>query len=271
MRSFNVVTGLPRSGSTLLCNVLNQNPDFWASSTSPVPMMVAALSNVISHSDEIRGLLERDDNTTARCTATAKAVVDAWYQDEDRHVFDKSRGWTFHALLLREMFPQAKIIATVRDLRNVFGSVEKQHRKNPIFDQGGNPNEKTILSRADSMLSPDGFIGQCVVGVMDLAARMPEAVHVVVYEKLASDPRHELRRLYEFLELEWFEHDLDNVENVATDADGLWLNKFPHSGHGQITPTDPDEWKNYVQEDLGGLIFDRWPDYNTRFGYRRAG
>ena len=40
MKNFNIITGMPRSGSTLLCNILSQNPAFHAGATSPLPEMV---------------------------------------------------------------------------------------------------------------------------------------------------------------------------------------------------------------------------------------
>ena len=60
MESFNVVCGLPRSGSTLLCNLLNQNPEVYASSTSIVPVILGSTSNIISNSPEFKSLLIRN-------------------------------------------------------------------------------------------------------------------------------------------------------------------------------------------------------------------
>jgi len=268
MRSFNVVTGMPRSGSTLLCNILNQNAEVYAGSTSPLPELLSTFVNIFSNSSEIQTYLIRDfDSTNSRLTSIVRAVVEEWYSGEERSVFDKSRGWTFNALLLTELFPKAKIIAVVRDLRSIFGSVEKQHRKTPIFDTASNPIEKTVLARADKMLGPDGIIGQSAVGMEDVMARLSERVFVVQYEAFTLDPKAKLLELYDFLGCDQFQHNFDNVKNTAEDVDALYLNKFPHEGSGKVTKADRNEWKKYLTPELGGMIHQRYPQYNALFGY----
>ena len=269
MKGFNVITGLPRSGSTLLCNVLNQNPEFYASSTSPLPEIMALLVNKFSTSPEIQANLVNDSaGTTARCNGILTATIEAWYAEhQDKIVFDKSRGWSFNSLLLDQLFEDAKIIVTVRDLRGVFGSVEKQHRKTPTFDSAQNPVDKTIFARADAMFAPNGMIGQCAVGVEDLVRRFGDRVYVLNFEAFTIDPATKLKEIYNFLEIPYFTHDFDDVKNTAQDVDALYLNKFPHEGSGKVTPADRQEWQQYVSPDLGRLIQGRYPAYNEFCGY----
>ena len=110
---FHFISGLPRSGSTLLAAILSQNPRFRAGMTSPladimgVVMAEASTKNDFSFdvSDEqrvgmLRGLPE---NFYA---AQADAGV----------VFDTSRLWCSRMQLLDTLFPEAKVIACVRPL-----------------------------------------------------------------------------------------------------------------------------------------------------------
>lgn len=266
---FNVLTGLPRSGSTLICNLLNQNPKFFASSTSCVPQLVNSLSFNWSNSPEIKGMLATDtEGTNKRMRHTARSMVEAWYAQEGKEVvFDKSRAWASSSLLLQDVFPEAKIIVTIRDLRNVFASVEKQHRKNPMLDEANNLVEKTIYNRADRMFGPEGLIGAPILGIEDLARRRPNGVIYVMYEAFSQNPQVAMDRIYQELGEEPFRHDFDNVVNVATDPDALYLNKYPHKGEGKIEPCDPDEWKKYLSPDLGSTIMTRFADFNRFFGY----
>ncbi len=269
MKKFNVITGIPRSGSTLLCNILNQNPEFYAGSTSPLPQLVSTLVNSMSNSDEVKAALSREPEfTPKRLDDMTRSMVECWYQDKDGVVFDKSRGWSFNALLLEKLFPEVKIITCVRDLRSVFGSVEKQHRKNPVLDPAASPNAKTLLSRADTMMAPEGIIGQCVLGTNDLMARMSARTFVVHYEAFTMDPRTKMQELYTFLGEPYFDHDFDNVQNTSEDMDALYLDKFPHEGHGKVTPTNRHEWTDYVNPELGQMIYQRYPNYNSSFGYQ---
>jgi len=271
MNNIHFITGIPRSGSTLLCNILNQNPAFYASSTSPLPAIVQSMVSIFSTSQEIQAAMIRDEKgTEVVLNAMVKNVIHTWYWSKSKEniIFDKSRGWSFNSLLIAKIFPDAKIIACVRDLRGVFGSVEKQHAKNPVIDRAENPNGKTVLNRAEQMLSPDGFIGQCVIGTNDVVARMPKRVFTVNYESFTRTPESTMRELYEFLELDYYAHDFENVENVAEDIDGLYHNKFPHVGSGKVTPCNRNEWQEFLPDDLGKAIFQRYPDYNKNFGYQ---
>ena len=267
---FHVVTGLPRSGSTLLCNVLNQNPKFYASSTSPLPAFLNTLVHTWSNSVEVKGLLDKQpEETEERLKATAKGLIDNWYasfRNEDV-IFDKSRAWSASSLLLKKVYPEAKIIVCVRNLVNVFASVEKQHRRNPLLDDATSPIEKTVYSRADGMFSPDGLIGAPIIGIEDLIRRAPDGVIYVQYESFSREPAMIMERLYTELEEEVYDHDFDNVKNVAEDPDGFYLHKYPHKGEGKISPCNLEEWKDYISVDLAMTIKNRFPDYNNFFGY----
>lgn len=270
MKSFHVITGLPRSGSTLLCNILNQNPRFHASSTSVICQTLATISTLWSNSAEIKSDLVREpERTEIRMKSAMHALVKDWYSLDDgaEIVFDKSRGWGHSCLLLKHLFPEAKIITMVRDPRAVFGSVEKQHRKNPILDHATNAQEKEIYNRADQMMSKDGIIGGPITGVMDLSRRKLDGTLFIQFENLVKNPGHVMRQLYIDLDEEPFEHDFEDVKNTATDVDALYLNKFPHEGSGKVQGPDPDEWREFVAPDLASQIMQVYPQYNQTFGY----
>lgn len=266
----NVITGLPRSGSTLLCNIINQNDRFWATSTSNLPQMINAITHTWSDSVEVKNLLEKHkEETEKKMYDSVVAFIEKWHGIEGKEIiFDKSRGWSSNNLMLKYLYPDAKIIVLVRDLRNVFSSIEKQHQKNPLLDEAQTPIAKTLYDRADKMFGPEGIIGSCIVGVEDLIRREPEGVVFVKYETLSSDPSKVMKKLYEDMGEEFFGHDFRNVKNTAIDCDGHYLHKYPHKGEGEIKPGDPDEWKKYVSDDIGEIIMERFPDYNKFFGYR---
>jgi len=267
VKSFHVICGLPRSGSTLLCNVLNQNPRFFASSTSILPQTLAQLSALWSNSPEIKADLARDaKGTEKRLNDAVKALIGAWYKGRGV-VFDKSRGWAHNALPLKKLYPEARIIVTVRDLRSIFASIEKHHAANPLLDHAANPQEKEIYTRADQMFSPQGMIGLTVGGVMDLMRRKPPGLFVVQYETFAENPDMIMDRLYAEIGEPRCEHDFAKVENTATDLDALYLNKFPHEGSGRVEAVDRDEWRRHVPQDVAGAIMQTHAGFNQAFGY----
>jgi sulfotransferase len=48
MKSYYFISGLPRSGSTLLSGILKQNPDFYADIASPVQGLTGTSIDVIT-------------------------------------------------------------------------------------------------------------------------------------------------------------------------------------------------------------------------------
>lgn len=264
----NVITGLPRSGSTLLCNILNQNPRFWASSTSTLAVLCANLISTWSTSAEVKGDLQQDrDETEQRLMRSLKVFCEAWHKDrKEKIIFDKSRPWMHHLLPLRQVFPESKVIVCVRDLRDVFASVEKQHLKNPILDDARNPQAKTLHGRADTMFSPDGFIGSPLNGLSDVIRRR-QSVYWFKYETFVERPKATMKELYEYLEEKEFDHDFENIENTATDPDAFYLNKFPHEGNGRVEVQSPNGWKEFLSNDIAAAIMTKFPEYNQFFHY----
>jgi sulfotransferase len=95
VRAFHAIAGLPRSGSTLLCNLLSQNPAFYAArSTSPLPVLTATISEWFSASIEFKSDLHADPvEAQQRQRLVMQSVLTSWYIRRGAEVvFDKSRG-----------------------------------------------------------------------------------------------------------------------------------------------------------------------------------
>ena len=252
------IAGLPRTGSTLLCNLLNQYPAFHASSTSPLPQMLRATSNLLASRPEFKGDLNRDPEATEdRLVATLHGIIDGWHGLwRAGHVFDKSRGWTGSIPFLQKVDPQAKTIVLVRDLRDIVVSIERQYRKTEIFGESGAPFE----ARLTDMFSPEGLIGQPLIGLQDILNRNLEAflcnpraeegtdwdrelsvaarseVLFIRFEDFVQAPQATMDLIHACVGVEAHSYDTENVINVAKDPDGLYLQRYPHTGAGKIKP-----------------------------------
>lgn len=273
IKKFHVITGLPRAGSTLLCNILNQNPKFWASSTSSLPGLLNGISNYWGSSIEVRSLLNtKPKDTQNRMEKATRALVSAWHEQADKRniIFDKSRGWTHNALMLKQLYPNAKIIVCVRDLRNVFSSMEKQHRKNPLLNVEGTNLDRAIFNRADRAFSDNGVIGNPLLGIADIIRRKIPDVVYVQSEALTFDPEQVMRQLYKQLGEPYYKHDFKNIKDTSEDPDGFYLGKYPHEGSGEVKANNPHEFIEYVSKDILDLIMQKFQWYNQYFGYGRA-
>jgi len=268
MEEFNVIARIPRSGSTLLCNILNQNPDFFASSTSPTVGWMSGITAFNAANAEIKAEVENDrEGTQDRLEEMLRGIIRTWYR-EHNVVFDKAHGWLFNLGLLFKLFPDAKVVICTRDLRACFGSIEKADRASAVYNGANSPIEKLILERADAMMGPDGILGETALGAQDAMARYRDNIFVMKHEAFLVDPVTKLKELYEFLGKDYYEHDLDNIEDVSIELDSLYGgDKFPHKGSGKVKKAKRNEWKEYVPDELATLIHGRFPKYNELFGY----
>jgi len=267
MKKLHAIAGLPRSGSTLLCDLLNQNPRFHASSTSALAGAIQGLRSYWSTAPEVMSDLAHDkDATQARVDRALIAVAQSWYEDSDAEVvFDKGRGWS----ALHEVMPifGGKIVCCVRDPRAVFASIEKHRAENPTLvsqGQGG----LTQMERAHQHLGREGMVGGPMAHIEDLIQRGSPHVVAVVFERLVNMPEPTMRELYVSLGEEYFEHDFEAVEGTATDMDAQYLYKFPHKRETGPVKDPKTDWKEHVAPGIAEEIVKSFPTYCSTFGYK---
>lgn len=262
-----VITGHARSGSTLLCNILNQNPKFYASDTSHIPNTLNVLNNIHSNSPIIKYKANFEpEKTQEKINKMFKSVVESWY-DKGEVVFDKSREWSFHARTLAKIYPDAKIICLVRDLRNIFNSIIKQDDKFPLITNEQDVFDSTMRSHFDAHFAKHGLIGRYLNGIGDMIDRALENVLYVKYEDLSTKPMETMKKIYEFIGEEYFDHDFNKVKNVSQEPDGVWNNKFQHKGSGKVVPCNPNEWKAKIPDEFADKIMEIGKLYNKKFEY----
>ena len=101
------ISGLPRSGSSLLAGLLRQNPKFHADVTSPVGRLILAALKEMSAGHEGSSVFDDD-----RRTIVLRALFEAFYHDIHREklIFDTNRIWCAKAPTLRALYPRSKIV-----------------------------------------------------------------------------------------------------------------------------------------------------------------
>ncbi len=209
--SFHFISGLPRSGSTLLAAILRQNPRFHAGMTSPVGEMFVALLEAMSDRKETSVFLDDE----ARQRVLRGMMTNYYATSEARVIFDTSRLWCSKVTALSTLFPQAKLIACVRDTPWIIDSIERLVRQNAFrpsgifnFQAGG-----TVYSRATALASSDGIVGFAYDALREAYfGEHAQQMLLVQYDTLASHPREALAAVYDFIGEPWFEHDFENIE-----------------------------------------------------------
>jgi sulfotransferase len=272
-KTFHFLAGLPRSGSTLLADILCQNPAIHASSTSVMDRTYGRLGALWSEvsPEGVQAMLHRDERgAEARMTRYLKAGLEAWYEDVDRPVVvDKGRYWINHLEQLQVTHPQSKVICTVRNPLTCFASVQKLHARFPVLRDG--PENEPLFAKTLRYFDPQkGMIGSNLVRVEDklaLPRRWPSLVWVV-FEELVRHPKRAVQKLYADLELPWHEHDFERVEPTAQDLDALTNMKFRHDRPAGPVQDPKTDWREHVPEGMAQKIardyphvFSKWKEW----------
>jgi sulfotransferase len=138
-------------------------------------------------------------------------------------VFDTSRLWCSRMQLLGALFPEAKVIACVRQLPWILDSIERLVRSQPVgvskifrFD-----TNTTVYSRVEALTDPRGMVGFAFQATKDAfyGQYAPGRLILLTYESLVRNPSVALRTIYQFLGEPWFEHDFEKISYNADEFD----------------------------------------------------
>ncbi|HQT27579.1 MAG TPA: sulfotransferase, partial [Burkholderiales bacterium] len=101
-RRAHFISGLPRSGSTLLSALLRQNPSFTAAMTSPVVSLLGAVHPKMCGGEF--GVFFDD----AKRAALLRSIFETYHSGAPSEgvIFDTNRLWTGRSALIGEIFPQ---------------------------------------------------------------------------------------------------------------------------------------------------------------------
>jgi sulfotransferase len=272
------VAGLPRSGSTLLMNLLGQHPNHHVTGTSGVIACVTSLSQGWMQNEAFRaaGL----ENIQPRVASAIRGMVYGFYEQElaaGRVVFDKNRNWLPQIELLEAAFRKpVKVVVTVRDVKAIVASFEKLHRKSPLARRaylGPTYLEaQTIEGRARVLLSKGGVVGLPINYLRDALNRgTADRLSIIPYRALVSEPQLVLKEVTERLGITPFEYDPDNVEQITQEDDILygWGGGL-HAIRAKVKPPEENPWEGVLPPNLCQWIDQEFQDINRLAGSQQA-
>ncbi len=215
MAKHHFISGLPRAGSTLLAAILRQNPRFHAGMSSPVGALFSGMLQQFAAGSEFASSV-----TTAQRRRLVRGLFDNYYAGETEGagrqvIFDTNRLWTARMPALVDQFPDAKVIACVRNVAWVMDSIERRYRANPyeltrLFHDDTERN--TVYSRVDTLAQRNRMVGFPWTALKEaFYGEHAERLLLVDYDLLAQAPGKVLPLIYQFIGEEPFAHDYANV------------------------------------------------------------
>ena len=266
------LAGLPRTGSTVLGEILNQNENVHVSPASPLSEIVSEVLNKW-----------RTDTVTLKAYKHPQQLPNVWRGIRDgmyrhrseSHIIDKSWAWHMNDAIdtTREhLGEEMKVICTVDNVTDCLASFIMLIRSNPdyvshIDDYLRNQRlEITDANRCLAMMDPGiaTSVGWCYENLKK-TWQGPNRKNLLIIERLdlVKDPETVIKKIYDFIECPeistWGDHQthfFDRIEKELTENDGA---AYGIPNLHQLGPKLRDRsWK--AKEVLGNQLF---------FKYRR--
>lgn len=239
-KKFYFLGGLPRSGSTLLGSILNQNPSVYVSPTSP-------LNDLYFRTEQnFRELNEQFTYDVDRVSTNFyKNMHHIFYEHINKPVIiDKHRGWTFNFLQVQKYIdPDPKIICTYRPLAEVIASFIKLADNDPdnIIDRELRDLGREINNENRAQHLWNHYVSDTYKYLRYGLENFARNILVVRYDDLIQDPAQEINRVYDFLGLERYDHVFHSIVNTCPEGkDAAFGYKGLHDIRPAIVRTSPD-------------------------------
>lgn len=216
--------GLPRSGSTLLLNILAQNPEFDIDLNSG--LLQCILHNIQFFKNNPK---EKAKIPKTNIKFFLKNIVKSYHNSiDEKNIIDKNRLWPSHINLINQIIgEELKIICCVRNLWEITDSVRKLIDKDILENFDIHQNQigqvksmKTWIN--DALNNPDNQ--ESLIGIYQnlyelFVVNNYSNVLFIDYSDLCLNPEKELQKIYYFLDIKEFRHDFSNVRQVLISND----------------------------------------------------
>lgn len=236
------VTGLPRAGSTLLCQILAAHPAIACEGlSSPLCNTLLAIRRQVSQDDFFLSQLDHArDSVYGRLQAAMTGYLRGWLGGADRAlVVDKNRAWLHCIEMLLELAPETRMIVCLRDLTQIAASIEAQHQKSILIDFADGLADFDRFGRIDSLFGKGRVVGDALVSlhaINDLPDAVRERLFFLRLEDLLAHPAAVTARLFDWLGLPAHAVDFDALPLGPAESDSHFRLKYPHTRHARLAP-----------------------------------
>ena len=267
-------SSMPRALSTMLQNIIGQNPDFHVTPTDgSLELLFGARANFSSSPE-----FQAQDNQLMEkafkgfCVGGLQGYCTGL--TDKKYVMLKSRGWGVYRGFIETFYPDPKIICMVRNLKDVVCSYEKIYRKNQLkhdpIRNDSTARGTTIHKRVDEWMGAANTIGRATERIFEMVRQgYDDKVLFVRSEDLCLRPESEMVRIYDYLGVPYYSHDFDNIEQITEEDDNVYgLGGGLHSIRPklQMNPSDAD---SILGKDITKWLYDTNQWYYDKFKYQK--
>jgi len=223
--------GLPRSGSHFLSDILNQNPVIHSEGLSALCSSLWKINK--AYDDELvtheLGYSYRDPEYFKK--HTIEFTIKKYYENIDaKIILDKNRSWTIPSnieMIKKYIDDSPSFIILERDIRQIVRSFIRVYANNNISISDA---EKHVLNIGENGTNP---LMRPISAT--ISARLDKTINTffIDFNELVSNPKEIIFNLYNFLNIEYFSHNLYKIEESFRENADLLLPTF-------FDPTPPE-------------------------------
>lgn len=243
-------SSLPRAMSTLLQNVIGQNPSFYVTPTSG--LLELLFSARINYTNSLEFKAQDREKMENAWLGFCRGAMHGYFNNltSKPYAVDKSRGWGIHTEFLNSILGKPpKILCMVRNVKSIVTSLEKIHRQTEktgssgIIDHGQMQNTSTF-KRVNTFLSSQP-LGLALERLQEIFRQeLDKYIYFIRAEDFTTNPRKEMEMIYKFLEVPYYEHDFNNVVQLTTEDDEVYgLTYDLHNVKSKVEPLKDDSQK----------------------------
>ena len=258
MKKLYFLSGLHRSGSTVLSSILNQNANIYCSPTSPLPDVLISSGKFLEQSRNTYTF-----NYEVHNQNLIRGILDSFYYHIDNTIIiDKHRGWPSVIEMLKYYYKAPKIICTNRKIPEIIASfinlIEKDEEN--IIDKElllyG--HKITTKNRANYIFL--NYVNPIRNLMLESLKNHRECIHMVEYDDLISNPQRTMSKIYKFINLDEYKHNFDHIDNSNKENDILWGIKNLHKVRKKLKKVDYS-----VYQILGEDLVDLYSQFNIKY------
>jgi sulfotransferase len=266
-------SSLPRAGSTLLQNIVGQNPDFYVTPTSGVLELLYGARNNYTTLNEFKA--QDPELMKSGFLSFCRFGLKGFYEGvtDKAFVLDKSRGWGIHYNFLASFYPEGnpKIICMIRDPREVFSSMEKNFRKHQYHDHSNIVNhgklQGTTTHKRVEIWSNSTPVGMAFERINQIILEgIDKKILFIKFENLTSNPEEQMKRVYEYLNLPYFQHDFNDIKQITQEDDSIYGIFGDHNIRHEIKPV-PKTSKEILGKQTCDFILNKYSWFFNHFKY----
>jgi sulfotransferase len=265
-KTYHFMAGLPRSGSTVLAALLNQHPDVYASPQTDLLNMLYEVNKEIPNYESYKAGLFH-----AGYEKVMSSMADNFYSHIEKPVvIDKNRAWGTPYNwdnLSQYVNVNGKVILTLRPILEVLASFIKVMNKTESelgYDSYLN-NDLWVShyrtktdAQVENLMRPNAEIDQAIFSIANLLKNHRDKVFVVWFNDLIEAPQETMNGIYDFLGLDRYSHDFDNIEEADSHDDLAAYNLIGlHDINSKLRQpdTNPEDYlSDYVIKKYGNAL-----------------